>query len=117
MHLRRPRRLRRKKGFCDHLRAIIPALVFAAVFAGGSVRADDPKPVIVKSVLHLEPEIDCPSCEDYLKHTLVTAHGVQSADIDVLTNRIVVRYNPASIKLAALIGRIRVYGYTATEVK
>ena len=103
--------------FCDNLRAIIPGLVLAAVFANTPVRADDPKPTIVKSVLVLTPEIDCPSCEDYLKHTLVTAHGVQSADIDVLTNRIVVRYNPASIKVQALIGRIRVYGYTATEVK
>ena len=117
MHLRRPRRLRHKSPFCDHFRARIPGRRCAAFFAAASVRADDPKPVIVKSVLHLEPEIDCPSCEDYLKHTLVTAHGVQSADIDVLTNRIVVRYIPASIKLPALIGRIRVYGYTATEVK
>ena len=74
-------------------------------------------PFIVKSVLVLTPEIDCPSCEDNLKHTLVTAHGVQSAEVDVLTNRIVIRYNPASIKIQALIGRIRVYGYTATEVK
>ena len=42
---------------------------------------------------------------------------MQSADIDVLTNRIVVRYNPASIKVQALIGRIAVMGYTAKEVK
>ena len=117
MHLRYLRYLRSKKAFCNNFCTIIPGLVCAVLFAATTVRADDPKPVIVKSILHLEPEIDCPSCEDYIKHTLVTAHGVQSADIDVLTNRIVVRYNPASIKLAALIGRIRVYGYTATEVK
>ena len=117
MHLRRPRRLRHKSAFCANFRAIIPGLLFAALFATSNARADDPKPVIVKSVLLLTPEIDCPSCEDNLKHTLVTAHGVQSADIDVLTNKITVRYNPASIKLQALIGRIRVYGYTATEVK
>lgn len=89
------------------------ALVWLAspqVAAGGN-------PATVKSVLSLEPEIDCPSCEDGIKHALVTAHGVQSADIDVLTNRIVIRYDPTSIKLQALIGRIRVFGYTATEVK
>ncbi len=72
---------------------------------------------LTRTVLKLEPEIDCPSCEDGIKRTLVTARGVQSADIDVLTNRIVVRYDPVRIKLAALIGRIRVIGYTATEVK
>ena len=117
MHPRRPRRPRRKRPFCGQLRALIPGLLFAAHLAAPPARADDPKPVLVKSVLLLTPEIDCPSCEDNLKHTLVTAHGVQSADIDVLTNQIPVRYNPASIKLPALIGRIRVYGYTATEVK
>ncbi len=95
--------------------------VFLAIllFVGSPVLAwaDDPGSKVVKSTLTLEPEIDCPSCEDGIKHALVTAHGVQSADIDVLTNRIVIRYNPASIKLQALIGRIRVFGYTATEVK
>ena len=80
------------------------------------VRADGPSS-IVKCTLLLSPEIDCPSCEDGIKHLLVTAHGVQSADIDVLTNKIVVRYNPASIKVQALIGRIAVMGYTAKEVK
>ncbi len=88
-----------------------------ALLVVAPLRADDPKPVLVKSVLRLDPEIDCPSCEDGIKHALVTARGVQSADIDVLTNRIVLRYDPARIKLQALIGRIRVYGYTATEVK
>ncbi len=51
------------------------------------------------------------------RNWLVTAHGVQSADIDVLTNKIVVRYNPTSIKVQALIGRIAVMGYTAKEIK
>ena len=90
----------------------------AFVLAGAPtvrVVADEPK--IVKSVLKLEPEIDCPSCEDGIKRTLVTARGVQDAEIDVLNNRIVVRYDPARIKLPALIGRIGVIGYRATEVK
>lgn len=82
-----------------------------------SLRADDPGPTLVKTVLKLDPEIDCPSCEDGIKHALVTARGVASADIDVLTNRIVVRYDPARINLRALVGRIHVFGYTATEVK
>ena len=77
--------------------------------------ADEPK--VVKSVLKLEPEIDCPSCEDGIKRTLVTARGVQDAEIDVLNNRITLRYDPSRIKLAALIGRIGVIGYKATEVK
>lgn len=93
---------------------ILAALVF---LVGPSLRADDGKPALVKTTLKLDPEIDCPSCEDGIKHALLTARGVASADIDVLTNRIVVRYDPARINLKALVGRIRVYGYTATEVK
>ncbi len=79
--------------------------------------ADEPKGMVVKTVLKLEPEIDCPSCEDGIKRTLVTAHGVQSAEVDVLTNKVTVRYDPTRIKLQALIGRIGVIGYKATEVK
>ncbi len=79
--------------------------------------ADEPKGTVVKSVLKLEPEIDCPSCEDGIKHTLVIAHGVQDAEVDVLNNKVTVRYDPARIKLQALIGRIGVIGYKATEVK
>ena len=96
---------------------LILILVTAGMFiAQISVRADGPQNV-VKCTLTLSPEIDCPSCEDGIKHLLVTAHGVQSADIDVLTNKIVVRYDPASIKVQALIGRIAVMGYTAKETK
>ena len=96
-------------------------LLFSAIAvlccAPRAVRADGPAPAVVKSVLKLDPEIDCPSCEDGIKHTLVTAHGVQSADVDVLNNRITIRYDAKNITLKALIGRIRVFGYTATEVK
>ncbi len=105
---------------CNVSRMRTPAFLLIAAtvlcWAPLSASAEGPAPATVKSVLKLEPEIDCPSCEDNLKHTLVSAHGVQSADIDVLTNRIVVRYDPRNISLQALIGRIRVYGYTATEV-
>lgn len=96
----------------------LACLVAAWVLLGttAAICAGD-KPALVTSILRLDPEIDCPSCEDGIKHTLVTAHGVQSASIDVLTNRIVVRYDSSSINLKALIGRIRVYGYTATEVR
>ena len=96
------------------LRCVCLALVLAA---SPTVRLAADEPKIVKSVLKLEPEIDCPSCEDGIKRTLVTARGVQDAEIDVLTNRVTVRYDPARIKLAALVGRIGVMGYKATEVK
>ena len=96
---------------------VLNLLVAVVMFSlGAPLRADGPASV-AKCTLTLSPEIDCPSCEDGIKHLLVTAHGVQSADIDVLTNKIVVRYNPASIKVQALIGRIAVMGYTAKEVK
>ena len=89
--------------------------VILAALPVARAAADDPK--VVKTVLKLEPEIDCPSCEDGIKRTLVTARGVQDAEIDVLTNRITLRYDPTRIKLQALIGRIGVIGYKATEVK
>ena len=95
------------------------ALLISIVLAIGALcqaaRADGP--ATVKSVLKLDPEIDCPSCEDGIKRSLVTAHGVQSVDVDVITNRATIRYDPKNIMLKALIGRIRVFGYTATEVK
>ena len=97
------------------------ALLLSVILATGGLRqaarADGPAPTTVKSVLKLDPEIDCPSCEDGIKHSLVTTHGVQSVDVDVLTNRVTVRYDPKNVALKALIGRIRVFGYTATEVK
>ena len=89
--------------------------VILAALPVARAAADDPK--VVKTVLKLEPEIDCPSCEDGIKRTLVTARGVQDAEIDVLNNRITLRYDPTRIKLQALIGRIGVIGYKATEVK
>ena len=82
-----------------------------------AARAGGPAPAAVKSVLSLDPEIDCPSCEDGIKHSLITAHGVQSVEVDVLNNRITVRYDPKNITLKALVGRIRVFGYTAAEVR
>jgi copper chaperone CopZ len=98
-------------------RAWFVALVLPAVLLGTNVRADPPKAAITKAVFSLDPEIDCPSCEDAIKHILETAHGVQSAEVDVLNNRITVRYDAARINARALIGRIAVTGYTATEVK
>ena len=80
-----------------------------------SVPADGGSPNLAKCVLTLSPEIDCPSCEDGIKRVLVTAHGVQSAEVDVLTNKVTVRYDPARINVKALVGRIAVMGYSAKE--
>ena len=91
--------------------------LLVVVVQTASLAADEPRGTFVKTVLKLEPEIDCPSCEDGIKHTLVTARGVQSAEVDVLNNNVTVRYDPTRIKLQALIGRIGVIGYKATEVK
>ena len=98
------------------LRLLLAALL-AVCFLPGAVRADPPKTAPAKCVLRVDPEIDCPSCEDGIKRVLATAHGVQSAEVDVLNDRITVRYDPARISVKALIGRIAVTGYTASEVK
>ena len=79
--------------------------------------ADGNGPGAAKCVLTLSPEIDCPSCEDGIKRVLVTAHGVQSAEVAVLTSKIMIRYDPARINVEALIGRIASMGYTAKEDK
>ncbi len=93
------------------------ALCLCVCVAGaGAIKADEPQKT-TRCVLKLDPEIDCPSCEDRLKAILVAARGVQSAEIDVLTNRIALRYDPARVSVKALIGRIAVTGYTASEVK
>ena len=99
------------------LRPLLAAVLIACLVPG-TLRADPPKTAApAKCVLKVDPEIDCPSCEDGIKRVLATAHGVQSADVDVLNNRITVRYDPARINVKALIGRIAVTGYTASEVK
>ena len=98
-----------------------PAILFLFVLGllcpSRPALADGNGPVVVKCVLTLSPEIDCPSCEDGIKRLLVTAHGVQSAEVNVLTNKVTVRYDPARINVKALIGRIAVMGYTAKEDK
>ena len=95
------------------------ALVAVLLRTATLLRAGEPPATAASTrcVLTLSPEIDCPSCEDGIKHLLVTAHGVQSAEIDVLTNRVTVRYDPTRINVKALIGRIAVMGYTAKEGK
>jgi copper chaperone CopZ len=98
-------------------RSALFAFLLSGLFLSVGVRADPPPAAIVKSVFTLDPEIDCPSCEDAIKHILVTAHGVQSAEVDVLNNRITVRYDPSRMNAKALIGRIAVTGYKATEVR
>ena len=95
--------------------AVLLLVVLALLRSPNPVQADGNNPSLVKCVLTLSPEIDCPSCEDGIKHLLVTAHGVQSAEVDVLTNKVTVRYDPARINVKALIGRIAVMGYTAKE--
>ena len=99
------------------MHALLLAVLLAGFLPAGPLAAQEPRGTVVRAVLRLEPEIDCPSCEDGIKHTLVTARGVQDAEVDVLKNQVVVRYDPARIKLQALIGRIAVIGYKATEIK
>ena len=97
--------------------AVLLLVVLALLRSSNLVQADGNNPTLAKCVLTLSPEIDCPSCEDGIKHVLVTARGVQSAEVDVLTNKVTVRYDPARINVKALIGRIAVMGYTAKEDK
>ena len=99
-----------------YFRALAVCLLIGAAGVGSSRAGDDPQKT-ARCVLKLEPEIDCPSCEDRLKDILQKARGVDSAEIDVLTNRITVRYEPLRVSVKALIGRIAVTGYTASEVK
>ena len=97
--------------------AALLLVVLALLCLPGRILTDDNNPKLAKCVLTLSPEIDCPSCEDGIKHILMTAHGVQSAEVDVLSNKVTVLYDPARINVKALIGRIAVMGYTAKEDK
>ena len=91
--------------------------LFMVVPGGIPAAVGDEPAKTTRCILKLTPEIDCPSCEDRLHYIVAGARGVQSADVDVLTDRIVVRYDPLKVSVKALIGRIAVTGYTATEVK
>ena len=96
------------------LRLLIYLCAAMSLAVDGRLHAGDGS---ARCVLRLEPEIDCPSCEDGIKHLLVTARGVQAAEIDVLTNRVTVRYDPARTNVKTLVGRIGVTGYRASEAR
>lgn len=99
------------------LRPVLAVLLSIVLLVPAVGQADPPKTAAAKCVLRVDPEIDCPSCEDGIKRVLMTARGVASVDVDVLNDRITVRYDPARINVKALIGRIAVTGYKASEVK
>lgn len=93
------------------VRGVVAGLLFSAAGLAGTPAGG----ASTRCVFRLDPEIDCPACEDGIKRTLMTARGVQSAEIDVLNNRITVVFDPARVNARALIGRIKVIGYTAIE--
>ena len=69
------------------------------------------------AVLRIEPEIDCPGCEDRLKHILETTRGVRRVEVDVMENLVSVRFDPAECTVGRLCGRVATTGYTAREVR
>ena len=78
-----------------------------------SARAGEARTVI----LRIEPEIDCPGCEDRLKHILETTKGVSRVEMDVMGSRATVRFNPSTCTVGRLCGRVATTGYTAREDK
>ena len=68
-------------------------------------------------VLRIEPEIDCPGCEDRLKHILETTKGVRRVEMDVMESRATVRFDPAECTVGRLCGRVATTGYGAKELK
>ena len=96
---------------------IIVALVLwlLPLLATSSARAGDATARVV--VLRIEPEIDCPGCEDRLKHILETAKGVRRVEMDVMESRASVRFDPAECTVGRLCGRVATTGYTAREVR
>ena len=53
-------------------------------------------------VLRIVPEIDCPGCEDRLKHILETTKGVSRVEMDVMESRATVRFDPAGCTVGRL---------------
>lgn len=68
-------------------------------------------------VLRIAPEIDCPGCEDRLKHILETTKGVSRVEMDVMESRATVRFDPAGCTVGRLCARLATTGYTAREDK
>ena len=68
-------------------------------------------------ILRIEPEIDCPGCEDRLKRILETTKGVRRVELDVMESRATVRFDPTECTVGRLCGRVTATGYGAREVK
>lgn len=100
-----------------NLRPAFLVILLAGLAAIPPLRAEEAKGGPGRVVLRLEPEIDCPGCEERLKALLTRARGVQRVDLDLTRNRIVVRYDPAKCTVPALLGRVAATGYQAKEVK
>ena len=96
---------------------IFPLLVILGLllpFAPLPARAGETTRTVV---LRISPEIDCPGCEDRLKHILETTKGVSRVEMDVMESRATVRFDPAGCTVGRLCGRVATTGYTAREDK
>ncbi|MBV9658932.1 MAG: heavy-metal-associated domain-containing protein [Verrucomicrobia bacterium] len=93
---------------------LLPLLLFLLAAAPCSHAGGDKG---TQAVFRLEPEIDCPACEDRIHELLARTRGVQKVDIDVIANRIVVRFDAGQCTAGALIGRIAATGYQAKQIK
>ena len=91
------------------------ALFLVLVPTGASLRAEGGGDA--RAVLRIEPEIDCPGCEDRLKHILETIKGVHRVEVDVMESRIVVGFDPGQCTVGRLCGRVEATGYHARPVK
>ena len=68
-------------------------------------------------MFRLQPEIDCPGCEDKIQALLQRTRGVKKVELDLMENRVVVRYGAAECTPALLQGRLAATGYQLVPVK
>ena len=94
------------------------AVSLAVVFQTDRLAADEPKPTVVKDRSEIRTRDRLPFVRGTASSTRSSPRAAcRMPEVDVLTNKVTVRYDPTRIKLQALIGRIGVIGYKATEVK
>ena len=95
------------------MKAIYAAIFFALLFASCSVTKEGG--VKLQSEV-IKTSAQCGMCEDTIESALATMDGISLADLDVTTQKLKVKFDPAKTSLADIRQKVASVGYQADEV-
>src|SRR5260221_8025749 len=105
-------------GKAPHIRRWAMLAFLWLIFLGhGQEVVAGPVDATASIILQIDPEIDCPACEDGIRFLLLRRRGVRKVKVDVMTSRVKIEYLPAQVTPAALIATIGIMEYHARIVK